>query len=104
MMKIIADPHIRRRGLLNGSLERRMLIEHAHYSQPRAVARARHTDAPVIIWDIFEQPIDRVVRVGAFIDSVLVLRIARLPEHDELPLGLEPPANILRDDDVAVGR
>ncbi len=79
-----------------------MRVEHPHHRQPCAVAGAGHADTAVVVRHVLQQPFDRVVGVGAFIDGLVVLRIARLPEHDELPFGLESPANVLADDDVSI--
>ena len=50
---------------------------------------------------VLQQPLDGVVGVGALVDGLGILAIARLAQHDELPFGLEPAANVLQHEDVA---
>ena len=59
-------------------------------------------DAAVVARHVLEHPVDGVVGVGGFVDRLGVLGIARRPHHDELALGLEPAADVLEDEDVAV--
>ena len=103
VVEVIPQPHVRRRCLLHDSRERRMRIERSHHRQPSRVARAEHADTPVVPGHILEEPFDRVVGIGTFVDGLRVLAVARLTEHHEGPFGLEPPADVLQDDDVAVG-
>ncbi len=79
-----------------------MRIERAHHREPRRVARADHADASVVVGHVLEQPLDGVVGVGALVDRLGILAIARLAQHHELAFGLEAAANVLQDDDVAV--
>ncbi len=80
LVEVIADPHVRRRGLGNYGLQRGMGIEHRHDGQPRAVARARDADASIVIRHIRQKPLNRVVGIGAFVDRLRVRRTsARTP-------------------------
>ena len=103
-MEVVAQPHVRGRRLRHDGRQRRMRIERAHHREPGRVARPDHADAAVVPGHVGEQPFDRVVGVGALVDRLRVLAIARLPQHHERALGLEPPADVLQHDDVAVGR
>ena len=103
VMEVVADPHVCGRGHRHDGLERGMRIERAHHREPRRVTRADHADAAVVVGDVLEQPLDGVVGVGALVDRLRVLAIARLAQHHELALGLEAAANVLQHDDVAVG-
>jgi hypothetical protein len=102
VMEVVAKPHVRRRRHRHDRLQRRMRIERAHHRQPRRVARADHADASVVVGDVLEQPFDGVGGVGALVDRLRILAIARLAQHHEPALGLEAPANVLQHDDVAI--
>jgi len=49
---------------------------------------------------MLENPFDRIVGIGAFVNTQLVFRRVQRPDHDKGPLGPMPPANVLLDDDV----
>src|SRR5579871_3680517 len=98
-MEIVPDPHVRGRCLLDGGLQGWVWIERAHHREPRAIAGARHSYAAVIVGDVLQQPLDGVVGVGAFVERLGILRLARLAQHYELALGTEASANILRHED-----
>ena len=52
---------------------------------------------------VFEQPLDGVVCIGAFVDGFRVAPVAHLPLHHELALGMEASADVLEREDVSVG-
>ena len=82
-----------------------MRISERHRCRPSVVRDAEHPDPTVVIGHVLHQPVDRVVSVGGFVDRLRVAPLsgaARRPLHNELPLGLEPPANVLEDEDVSV--
>jgi hypothetical protein len=72
-MKIIPYPHIGRGGLGGGSFQCRMGIDHAHHSLE---SRVRYTPLPypaVMVGDIIQQPLDRVVGIATFIGILRAL-------------------------------
>ena len=86
---------VRRRRLLNDSLECRMRIKHGHHREPRAIAGSGDPSPAVVVGHIFQEPFNRVVSVSAFVDGGFVLWIPRLPKHHKLTFRLEPSANVL---------
>src|SRR5258707_15109231 len=80
-----------------------MWIKCSHHSEPSAVARAGHANATVVVGYVFQEPLDGVVSVGTLVDRTFVFGIARLPQHDELPFGLEPSSNILHHENETLG-
>ena len=103
-MEVVADEHVGRRRLRRHGLERGMRIEHRDDGEPTRVRHAHHPDAPVVVRDVLDEPLDRVVRVGALVDRLRILLVAHLAEHHELPFGLVSPADVLVHEDVAVAR
>ena len=102
VVEVIAEVHIRGRGLRRHGLDRRMGLEHGHGREPSAVRYAQQAGPPVVTADIFEKPGDRVVGIRALVDRSGIALVARRPHHDERPLGLVAPADILIDEDVTV--
>ena len=102
VMEVVAQEHVGRRRLGRGGLECRVRFEQGHHRQPARVGDAQHADAAVVVLHVLDQPVDRVVRVGALVDGLGLTRVPRSPDHHERPLRLVPAANVLEDEDVAV--
>ncbi len=102
VVEIVAQELIGGGRLRRDGLEGRMRVEHRHHGEPAAVGDAEHADAAVVVRHVLEQPVDRVVSVGAFVDGLGVAPVARRPAHDELPLGLEAAADVLENKNVAL--
>ena len=100
-MEVVAEEHRRRRRLWRYRFERRMRIEHRHHREPTQIRDAEHADAPVVARHILEQPLDRVVRIGALVERRGIARRARRALHDERPFGTELSAQVLKREDVA---
>ena len=100
MMEVVTEELIGRRRLRRDRLEGRMRLQHTHDREPPAVGDAEHADAAVIVGNVFEQPVDRVVGVGPFINRLGIATIPRRPVHDELSLRLVAAADVLEDEDV----
>src|SRR5262245_13743379 len=73
-----------------------------HRRQPAIVGNPQHTDTPVIVSHILQQPLYRVVSVGTLIDAFQVALISYRAHHDELTFRLEAPANVLKHKYVTV--
>ena len=101
VMKVVAQPHIRRGRLRRDRLQRRVRLESPHDGGPAIVGNAEHADAPVVARNILEQPLDRVVRIGALVERRGIARRARRALHDERPFGTELSAQVLKREDVA---
>ena len=80
-----------------------MRFDERHGGEPAAVGNSGFAGAAVVVGDILDQPVDCVVRVGAFVDRVRVFGIARVALHDERAFGAVAAADVLKDEDVAVG-
>ena len=102
VMGVIADELIGRRGILDDRLERRVGVEQRHGGGPGGIGSADHPGAAIIIRDVVEEPLDRVVGIGALVGRTRIGAVARRALHHERPLGLEPSAQVLDDVDVAV--
>src|SRR5882724_1069570 len=81
-----------------------MRLENGHGGEPSAIRDPRFAGASVIVRHVLEQPVDGVVRVRAFVDGFRIFAIARRPLHHELAFGTIFPANILKHENVAVGK
>src|SRR5690349_21278768 len=80
-----------------------MRIDPGHCRQKTRIGDAEYADSPVVSRNIGQQPLDRVVGVGALVHAFGIARIVQRAIHDELSLALVPAADILRHEDVAVG-
>src|SRR5712691_4990765 len=99
MMKVIAQKHVGGSCQLSNRLQRRMRIDYCHYHQPAGIRGPKHSDTAVVVRDIFDHPIDRVVSVSAFVDHRGIAGPARWTLHHELPFGLELAPNVLESED-----
>src|SRR5678815_3125485 len=81
-----------------------MRIEHRDHGEPTRIGHSHHADAAIVPRHVLEQPLDRIVRVGGLIDRLWILLVAHLAEHHELAFRLEPAADVLVHEDVAVAR
>src|SRR5437764_14610476 len=68
-----------------------------------ALSIADKSRAAVVVWNVFHEPIDGVVIVCALVDGFWIFRIAHRPLHDEFAFGAIAAANVLKDEDVALG-
>jgi hypothetical protein len=57
----------------------------------------------VIVGDVLDQPVDRVISVCSLVDRFGVALITHPPLHDKLTFGLEASANVLEDENIAIG-
>ena len=104
MVEVVAQEHVGGRCLRRRGFERRVRVEHRHEGEPAGIRYPEHSHAAVVVGDVREQPVYRVVRVGAFVDRLRVAPLAGRSEHDELALGRVAPADVLEREDVAVVR
>ncbi len=79
-----------------------MGLEGGHGGGPAVVGHAEHADTAVVGSDVGEQPLDRVVGVGPFVEGVHIARRSRRTLHLELALGLRLAADVLEDEEIAV--
>src|SRR5579872_7575951 len=64
-----------------------MRVDHAHRNEVAVVGDAVHSDAAVVVRDILDEPVDRVVRVGGFVDAFRIGgRIVDGMKHHEFAL------------------
>ncbi len=77
MMEVVAQEHVGRRRLRRGRLEGGMRLVQSHDRQPAVVGNAQHADLAIMPAEILDQPVDRVVGVGALVDRFGVGRVAR---------------------------
>ena len=103
MEEIVAEKGVAHAGLLGRGFQRRMGIDHAHVHQEAAVGNAVEAGTAVVVRDILYEPVDRVVGIGALVDSLGILRIVNGAEHHEFAFGAIAPANVLEHKDVAIG-
>src|ERR1700732_2708897 len=79
-----------------------MRIDHSHGDEKTVVGDSVEAYAAVIVRNIFYQPVDRVVGVRAFVDSLGVALLMQRAKHDELTFGAIAAANILKRKDIAL--
>src|SRR5208282_1994232 len=69
-----------------------------------AVGNAGNPDAAVVAGNIFEQPLDRIVRVRALVNGLGVSAVPGRPQHHKFAAGIEASANVLNHENVAAGQ
>jgi hypothetical protein len=80
-----------------------MRIDDARRHVERGVRDAPHPDTPVVIRHVLEEPLNRVVRVSAFVDVFGPRLLRDVRAHvDEIALGHPFSAHVLIDEDVAL--
>src|SRR5262245_1651886 len=102
MEEVVAEPGVGHRRLRRQGLKRRMRLQQRDGSQPSGVRDAENPHAPVVVLDVFDQPVDRVVSIRSLVYGLLVAPVARRAIHSELAFGPEFPANVLKGEDVTV--
>ena len=101
---VVVHPLVGRRRLFADRLERRMRHEQRHRRREAVVRDAVHPDVAVVVRNVLDEPIDRVVRVGGLVD-VLRRLVGEIHggREQERALRLESAAKVLNDEDVPVG-
>ena len=103
MKEIVAEEDVAHASLFGHRFYRGMRVDHAHGDQKTVVGNTVQADPAVIVRNIFNQPIDGVVGVGAFIHAFRVGGIVDGPQHDEFSFGGVAAANVLEHEDITVG-
>ena len=81
-----------------------MRVDARHHGQEARITGSHHSDPSVVASDVLDEPLDRVVGVGALVCCVPILVISERAHHHEVALALVSSANIFGDIDVAVAR
>ena len=101
--EVVAHPRVDHRRLRAHGLERGMRLDHGGVDEKAGIRDAEHADLPVGLRHVGEEPLERVPRVGGFVDALRVATIAWRAVHDELARRLVLAADVLEDEHVAVG-
>src|SRR5579859_4590285 len=67
--EVVPQPSVAHTSLLGDGLEGGMRIDHSHRHQESVVRNSIETHAPIVIWNIFYEPINGVVSVRALVDA-----------------------------------
>jgi hypothetical protein len=102
--KVIAHPDVDHRRLRRNRLHRRVRINAGQRCGESVIRSADRACTSIVVLDVFNQPRDSVVSIGALIYLCFVVMGHDGPAHDELALRLISTANILVDEDVAAAR
>ena len=103
MKKIIAHPGITHRGLRRSGFQGGMRFNQCHHRCPAAIRNSEHAHAPIIVADIFEQPVNRVVCIRRFVYRFGIIFIfAQRTIHHEFAFGFIASANVLKNKNVTV--
>src|SRR5580704_2384141 len=103
MEEIVAEPCVAHASLFGGGFERRVRINHAHRYEKTVIRNAVKADAAIVVRHIFNEPVDGVVGVRAFINALGVVWVMQRAKHDELSFGAITAANVLKRENVALG-
>src|SRR4030095_11122681 len=98
--EIVADVNVGHRSLWRGGLESRMSVHCGNGSEPTVIRATQDSDAPTVVRNVFDQPIDRVVSIRAFV--YIDFFLARRTREHELACGSVTPAYILKNENVTV--
>ena len=104
MVIVVAVKPVRDRRLWRDRFDCRMTIDAGHRSVKARIRDAVDADAPVVVRNVLDEPIDRVVRVAGFVNLVPFL-VGNVRTH-VLVLALThiTPAHVPVNKDVAFAR
>ena len=103
VMPVIAQEPVGDRGLRGDGLERRVGARDRRGGVKTWVGDAENPDAPVVALDVLDEPVDRIVRIGRFIDVGGAWRPGQLrPDVLEGALAHVAAAHVLEHQDVPV--
>jgi len=77
-------------------------LDRRHDRRPAGIGDTEHADASVVALHVLEQPVDRVVGIGALVQRLRVARRARRALHHERAFGSELAADVGEHEDVAL--
>src|SRR5450759_2621629 len=77
-----------------------MRVQRRHHRRPPVVGGPRDPRPSVVVRHVLHQPLHRVPCVRGLVHTLGVPWVVRRPEHDELALALESPADVLRYENV----
>ncbi len=98
---IVVHPLIYGRGLLADGFQRRVRVEKSERGRQPVIGNAVHANVPVVVRDVFHEPVDRIVGIGGLVGG---LGIAEVDPGGKIERALrfKASAKILDDEDVAV--
>ncbi len=103
VMPVVAEVPVDERRLRTRRLVRRVRVDHSRGREEAGRRDAPGADATVVVRDVLDQPVDRVVGVGAFVDVLCAVLDVDVRRHVlEVALRHEAPARVLVDEDEAV--
>ena len=83
---IVAHPAVDHRVHRDRDFQCRMRIHHGHQRQKPVVRDAEDADLSIALRNVFDEPVDRVVGVGRFVDRRRILRPVQRPVHHVVAL------------------
>src|SRR4051794_16689742 len=81
-----------------------MRIDRAGGGVKTRIRDAVEADAAVVVWDVFDHPVDGVVGIGRFVDRCLLVLGDLGSDLDKLAFAHPPPTHILVNKDVSLSR
>src|ERR1700722_190771 len=100
--EVVAHPDVDHGGLRRDGFYRGMRIDAGGLCEETGIGDAEDADAAGVVGNIFDEPGDGVVGVGAFVDQLGIFVVDHGAGHDESAFGFIAAANIFEDEDVAV--
>ena len=100
--EVVAQEHVIRRSLGGRRLQGWVRIEERHHRRPAVVRNPMHAHPAIVVRQVFDQPIDRVVGVGRFVDTRGITGCPSRPNHRERAFGAVLPPNILANDQILI--
>ena len=96
MEEVVAHPDVDHGRLRRNGFHGRMRIDAGFHRKESGIAGADESGAAVVAGDVFEQPVDGVVGVGAFVYGLGIAMVGFGAAHHELAFALEAAANVLQ--------
>ncbi len=81
MVGIVSHEQIRHGSLRRGCLQRGMRVDDAGRGKEAGIGNSPDANAAIVVGDIFQQPVDGVISVGAVIDVVVRRLIVDMRPH-----------------------
>src|SRR5215510_1023295 len=101
VVPIVADEPIAYGRLRRSGFQCRVRIDDTHRNIKTRIRDAPHADTAIMVWNVLEQPLDRVVSVTAFVNLGRALLSRDIGTCiDELSFRHYPPAHVLINEDI----
>src|SRR3984957_3039087 len=100
--EVVAHPHVDHGGLGRDGFYGGVRVDASGLREKSGIGNAEDPDTAGVVGNVFDEPRNGVVGVGAFVNQFGIFVIDHGPGHNESAFGFVAAANIFENEDVAV--